>query len=168
MKRAPIRSDLTAEYVRSLLGYDPQSGIFVWKVTRARTAKAGMRAGRARKDKYREITVAGHGYLEHRLAWLVTYDEWPRLDVDHVDGDKSNNAACNLRHASRSDNCKNAIRRGCYFRKDNGKYAAAIQVDGKRLHLGLFQTEELARAAYLSASEKHFGEFSVVNRPVAA
>lgn len=163
MKRAPIRNDLTAEFVRSLLGYDGETGIFIWK-KRSGPLIVGSRAGYLRKDGYREIMIKGHSYLEHRLAWLILHGEWPVLDVDHKDTNKSNNAAKNLRQATRSNNCFNADHRGYYFIKDRQKYRVAVTVNGRVKIVGSYDTAEEAAAARLVAVHNHYGEYSPTRR----
>lgn len=161
------RNDLTAEYLRSLLNYDALTGLLTWKITRSHTALAGSRAGYKMAIGYICIMIDGRSYLAHRLAWLHYYGEWPSDGVDHRDGDKANNPIVNLRTSSQGQNCANVKRRlgGCSFNKRNGRFAAKICVGGKQIHLGYFDTREEGEAAYLAATVKYHGEFSIVHRP---
>jgi hypothetical protein len=160
MKRPPNRADLSAEFVRSLFSYDPETGTLVWKVQRRRI-KIGTRAGFVRRDGYREITISDIGYLEHRLAWLIVHGEWPASEIDHIDRNKANNAITNLRLVTRGLNRRNTVHRGYYLRPDNGKHMAYIAGhDGKRIQLGHFDSPEDAHEAYRRASIEMFGEFS--------
>ena len=93
------------------------------------------------------------------------------MDVDHVDGDKRNNTAENLRTATRQENSKNVNCplgvigiRGAYRVRD-GKYKSQICVNGVRVHLGYFDTPEDAGKAYIAAADKFHGEFAFKNRP---
>ena len=87
---------------------------------------------------------------------------------DHIDGNTLNNSRGNLRIATPSQNCRNQkIRinnksgyKGVSWRKDTEKWAAYINFDGKKNHLGFFSTPEQAHAAYCSAAAKHHGEFA--------
>lgn len=92
-----------------------------------------------------------HEYL-HRLVWLYTYGYWPTEDIDHLDGDGTNNAISNLRHVSRAINLKNK-RRGKTLIATSGyrgvecvadKHRAWKKEGGVKTHLGMFDTPEEA------------------------
>lgn len=68
---------LTQCRLRELLSYDPDRGIFVWRVKAARNTIIGSEAGRISSGGYREIGVGGRLYFAHRLAWLYVHGEWP-------------------------------------------------------------------------------------------
>lgn len=93
---------LTAERLRELLSYDPETGWFTWRVTRSSNgrADAGSRAGALRSDGYRHVTVDQHKYKEHRLAWLYMTGKWPEADLDHKNNTRDDNRFSNLRAAS--------------------------------------------------------------------
>src|ERR1700744_5004792 len=106
------RNDLTAGYVRSILDYDPETGIFVWKHRPTHpkswnTRYAGKVAGRKSKSKYLEIGIDGFLYISHRIAWLHFYGDYPREEIDHIDNNRQNNKICNLREATPQQNKKN-------------------------------------------------------------
>jgi len=72
--------------------------------------------------------------------------------IDHIDGDKLNNSVENLRITNGNGNQQNRKNvKGYYFNKKLNKYHARIRVNGKRIHLGLFDTKEDAHNAYLDA-----------------
>ena len=98
---------LSAVRLRSLLDYDPKTGIFQWKRANARR-KAGERAGWIRPDGRNLIRIGPTRYLASRLAWLYVYGEWPERYVDHIDRDKANDAISNLRQADKQQNSWNA------------------------------------------------------------
>jgi len=90
---------------------------------------------------------------------------------DHVDGNKLDNRRENLRAATphqNSCNCGVCLRhtssfKGVDFHKPAKRWRALIAVDGKRIHLGLFDSREQAAAAYNAASLKYHGEYGRVN-----
>lgn len=94
----------TKEVISGLLRYDAQTGHFYRKLN-GRRADTRMTIGYMRV----RITVAGvkHELLAHRLAFLMAYGDWPENEVDHINGDRSDNSISNLRHATRSQNAKN-------------------------------------------------------------
>jgi len=150
-------------YLLSELEYEPATGIFKWKRGKQGRA-ADLTAGYA-SNGYLRIFVAGKSYQAHRLAFFMMNGREPADEVDHIDGDTMNNAASNLREATRLENSRNRkSSRGFQKHRDRKKnpFQARIKYDGKIVSLGVFPTEELARAAYEQAANKHFGEFSPV------
>jgi hypothetical protein len=153
------KDDLSFDLVSDLLSYDPETGIFKWKQTRCGKAKAGGVAGKTKRSGYRSIMINGRAYFAHRLAWLLTTGRWPAADIDHIDGNPSNNRFFNLREATRSQNNWNTKRVGV-TKTPRGKFKSRIYVNNVAIALGDHPTFELARAAYLAAKEKYHGEFS--------
>lgn len=159
---------LTAEALREVIDYDPATGIFRWRVSRTNSIRAGDVAGCLnRATGYRYIWIDGKLRKASRLAIQYVTGDWPTKPVDHRNGVKNDDRFENLRIASIAQNAANSPRH-----RDNktgfkgvrlhspGKYAAAICVNGKREHLGLFATPESAHAAYLAAAKLHNGEFA--------
>lgn len=165
------QSVLTAKLVRELLHYDVLTGVFRWKVDRMCgryhkqfAARAGDIAGNVCKDGRVQIGILDRRFRAHRVAWLYVYGEWVP-EIDHIDGNNSNNAILNLRIADRFMNMQNLHKakkqNACGFlgvRKHHLKFVAQISVRGKYTYLGLFGTPELAHGAYLKAKrEMHEG-----------
>lgn len=109
MKQTRSKSNvLTQERLKELLEYKPESGEFVWLVSRG-SNKAGGRAGwQHRVYGYITIQVDGQSYHSHRLVWLYNYGEFPEEQIDHIDGSRNNNKLENLREASHSENMRNS------------------------------------------------------------
>ena len=90
----------------------------------------------------------------HRLAWFLYYGHLPINLIDHIDGDRSNNKIDNLRDVTHQQNLWNNTKaKGYSWDKASNKFQAKIAVNGKQKHLGLFNTEQEARNAYLKAKE---------------
>lgn len=163
------KNDVTPEEIEELLSYDPETGILTWKVDRmvgmyrnVVGAKAGDEAGGVCKTHgYRFIKVNGRKYRSHRLAWLLHYGEWPEHQIDHINGDRADNRIENLRSVTNQQNGQAAHTprknvsskyRGVYWYKSKRKWRAQIETDGKRKHIGYFDSElEAARAYDLAA-----------------
>lgn len=158
---------ITQAKLKDVVDYDPETGVFTWKVRLSSRVKVGQRAGSAHGGGYIEIGIFNRNYLAHRLAWLYVYGELPRK-VDHEDGDKTNNRIRNLRKCSSTQNMANrkvsssskSGLKGVSWSKSNRKWVAFIQVGGKTTYLGGFDTPELAHAAYCKAADEIYGEFS--------
>lgn len=158
---------ITVERLREVLAYDPETGVFTWKVTNSNRAPAGTRAGRVATHGYRRIRIDGTEYAEHRLAWLYMTGNWPEPETDHRDGDPANNRWSNLREATRSQNTANrrlaadrTLPKGV-SRSANGKRFVAQFVHQRVVrYLGTFDTASDAHAAYMFAARDHHGEFA--------
>jgi hypothetical protein len=90
----------------------------------------------------------------HRLAWYLHYGHLPNNSIDHIDGNRNNNKIQNLRDVTAQQNQWNHTKaKGYYWHKSSNKFCAYIKINGKMKHLGLFQTKQEARNAYLKAKE---------------
>jgi hypothetical protein len=150
---------ITAERARELLTYDVTTGCVAWKVARGKV-RPGRRAGNNRRDGYHVLRVDGRNVLAHRIAWLIVHGVWPSGDLDHINGDPSDNRLANLRDVSHSVNLQNrrvpqasatSGRLGVTWDKRNKRWQAAIRVGGKTRHIGRFDDIDVAAEAYLAA-----------------
>jgi hypothetical protein len=96
-------------------------------------------------------------YQAHRLAWFLFYGEWPIYEIDHINGDKTDNRIINLRDVPDRINAQNmGIHRNGHLpgvSKVGKKWRASIQIGKKQTHLGMFSTQEEAYRAYLAISD---------------
>lgn len=159
--------ELTRERLIQLLVYDRATGEFRWKVSRGRS-KAGSIAGRKSRLGYTQIRIDGRIYMSHRIAWLYETGGAPNGDIDHINGEKSDNRIDNLRDVTRAVNQQNRKTAqannnstgllGAYKTGTPGRYFARIRVDGKIHHIGVYGSAEEAHQAYLQAKRKmHIG-----------
>ena len=147
------------------LKYEPETGVFVWRVSR-QGVSSGAVAGTQDPSGYRKVMLNRRYYGSHRLAWLMTYGEWPSGLIDHIDGDPSNNRLANLRLSNASLNAANKKRtsknksgfKGVSLVKSTGKWFASIKVNGKSINLGHYDDPSVAHAVYMNAARLHFGE----------
>lgn len=147
------------------LAYEPETGEFRWKSGKPRgSAKVGGLAGTVHTSGRKYVRVDGRTYLAHRLAWALTHGEWPRGEIDHIDGNNGNNALANLRdvdhhvnmqnlRAAKADNSCGSL--GVYQIKSSGRWRAQIKAVGVKKHIGCYATRDEAAAAYLTAKRKH-------------
>jgi len=156
------------ETIKSIFDYDPDTGIFRWKVAPGKKIKKGQIAGGINTQGYVRISTK-YGLLRaHRLAWYITYGYLPK-ELDHINHNKSDNRICNLRECTRSQNRANTLPhknrkyKGIYFDKRCGKYRVQIGHNNKLYYLGRFDTPELAARAYNAKALELFGEFAYLN-----
>jgi hypothetical protein len=154
-------SNLTAEFLRELLSYDPDTGFFYNRQYRGPKSPVGGKAGTVNAVGYSQIRVIGKIHLSHRLAWLYVYGTFPEGNIDHVNRDKLDNRICNLREANKSENSQNKslpqsnnTHGFLGVTRDSGRWAARITTNGKTKYIGLFDTPEIAHAAYLCEKRK--------------
>jgi len=166
-------ADLDFAELRRILRYDPDTGAFYRLVPSGNGRyKPGSRADHVASSNYGKYPVyrvyaKGKAYEAHRLAWFYMTGEWPKYLIDHIDNEGTNNAWRNLREATRITNAHNAKRH-----KDNSTgykgvckitehiFMAAIQVNGKRIHLGKYKSALEAHEVYCIAAKRYFGEFA--------
>jgi len=154
---------LDATTVRALFSYNPETGEFTRLVTQGKRRTKSGKVGSDDLYGYKTTRIGGKSYKLHRLAWLYMTGEWPRGDVDHINGARSDNRFCNLRDVPRKTNLENrrAAKNnrstgllGAYYDARKHHYYARISQHDKTIHLGTFQTAEAAHAAYLAAKRK--------------
>lgn len=157
---AGVTNELTHSRLLEKLVYERTTGVFRWR-SNTRGAKAGVIAGAIGSNGYRKITIDTKQYRAHRLAWFYVHGSWPEA-IDHRDHNKDNNSIKNLRDASRNINSQNLI--SAQRRNKTGllgvaphrkKWAAKLVANGKKVWLGVFDTPELAHAAYVGAKRVH-------------
>ena len=105
--------------------------------------------------------VDGEQVRLHRFIMKLGKDDKDKV-VDHIQTgleNRANNCKSNLRICSTQENSRNNNAKG-YHELLNGKYMAYINMDGKFINLGYFETEEHAKAVRIMAEKEHFGNFS--------
>lgn len=161
-----IKIDLSREYLREIFNYNSDTGEVTWRVRTSIRNMVGNRVGTVNKNGYHIVTINYRRYRLHRLIWIYLHGAISNyMDIDHINGNPSDNRQANLRLASRSQNNANIGRRkklasskykGVCFDKSKNKWKAQIDYLGKHYNLGRFPTEELAYGAYCNkARELH-------------
>lgn len=156
-------NNLSAEQLRRLLAYDPETGEFTRRVRTSNRIKVGDKVGTLREaDGYLCANVEGRVHLMHRLAWLYVYGKWPSRNIDHINGIGTDNRIGNLREANHEENAQNITAHkdnrtgylGVTWSKAADGYLARIQVAGITHRLGIFPTAEEAHGAYRIAKKQ--------------
>ena len=144
---------LTQERLKELLFYNPETGIFTWKVKRPKRS-IGSVAGCVKVYGYRYISVDGTVYFAHRLAVLYMEGYVPENEVDHINRRRDDNRYGNLREATRQCNARNcsmnsnnsSLVKGVHYDNTRGKWFVQVGLDGPPRFLGRFG--DFLEAAY--------------------
>lgn len=175
--------------IRKYLSYDPSTGVLTWKPRELETfVDKGMRsaatlhrfwnakyAGKAAGELgfsrgYRGIKFNGCLLRTHRIIFALVTGSWPIGEIDHINGDRSDNRWCNLRDVSKSDNQRNAklrkdnLSRHTGIRRRGAKWDVRIRHNRVTEYLGRFSTLEEAIFARKTA-ERRYGYHENHGRP---
>ena len=110
---------------------------------------AGKLAFTANSDGYRIGAIFDRLQKSHRIIWAMTRGEWPRNQIDHIDGDRGNNRIENLRDVTNQENAQNITipsdntsgTIGVTWCKKNGSWKAQIGVNQRLINLGYFDAK---------------------------
>lgn len=159
----------SVDFLRSVLHYDEVSGVLTWAprclsdfskdkyhkawVSRCQGKEAGSQVKKKNKI-YKVIYVGGCRMYSHRVAWAIHYGKHPDDEIDHKNGNSSDNSIDNLRIVSRKENSRNVGLQansrsgfcGVNWHVKAGRWKARVKIDGKEKYLGLFDCPEQAAA----------------------
>lgn len=152
---------ITQERLKRVYHYNPSTGIFKRREGAQRTGRVVKPEGST--TRYLLICVDGKEYRAHRLSWLYMYGEWPRKQIDHIDGDGLNNAIVNLRDVTPLENCRNRPKSkanntgivGVFWNSNKNAYVAKIMVGGRHIHLKQTKDKFEAVCARKAAENKY-------------
>ena len=174
-----MRKEISYDKVRELFDYDSKSGELIWKersIEQCKTKRgctvwnkkyAGKPAGAVTEFGYKRINIKGSHYRAHRVVWMWHKGEWPKHQIDHINGNRMDNRIENLRDVEPKYNSYNMNKvrgvvplKGVWFVKRDGTFQAGIRKEGKLHHLGIYSTAEEAHAAYCVKAKELFGEYA--------
>lgn len=154
---------ITQNHLKEALEYNPDTGIFIWKINPSMGTKSGSIAGSVNDEGYIKIAYKRKIYSAHRLAWLYMYGSMPEDKIDHRNGIKSDNRIINLRSATHMQNLCNQRKPmsnnttgylGVSYSKKNRKFVAQIRINGRLKYLGSFSKAIEAHEAYLKVKRQ--------------
>jgi hypothetical protein len=160
-------SSLSHEWLLSNVKYYPDAGQLWW-------AKSGRGRNRSKPINgrhaggYLRIRIFGEFYMQHRVIWFYMTGEWPKDQIDHINGVRDDNRWENLREATAVQNSRNRRAsknnksgfKGVYLCKQTKKWSACIWLNGKSVNLGRFDWPKEAHEAYCKAAKENHGEFA--------
>lgn len=156
--------EICQKLLQEIFSYE--DGNLIWKQQTGRRISVGNIAGR-NCHGYRMIGLFQKQYMAHRLIFMFHHGYFP-AEVDHIDGNKSNNKIENLRAATHAENLRNQKLRSdsvsghknVYWSKREQKWRVGIVVNKKQKHIGYFKDRELAELVAIESSNLYHKEFS--------
>lgn len=162
------KPNVSLDDLRSLMVFEESTGFLRWRGYANRMARPGSIAGSVSNLGYVKIKINRRLYAAHRLVWFYVKGVWPNGELDHINGNRSDNRIENLREATRSENCGNSKHKGnaTGFKgvtKVWGGFIAVIMKEGKKSWLGRFDSPEIAAIVYDITALELFGKFAKTN-----
>jgi hypothetical protein len=159
-----------AEELKRTFRYDPKTGCLFYLKNPRPNVNKDARASRLLKRGYLYVSFKNKKILAHRVIIAIVSGCWPSGQIDHINGDRTDNRYENLRVVEQWQNNANARvssrnksgHKGVSITKRG--IISTITVRGKTIRLGSFQTVEAAAEAYKRASLQYFGEYSYFAR----
>jgi len=152
----------------NVLQYDPDKGEFYWRERTGTRVRIGDRAGSFQYSR-RSIRIDGSLYRAARIAWAMYYNIWPPLgfEIDHINGDVTDDRIKNLRLVTHAQNTMNNNKRrdnksgtAGVIRTKEGNFRAFITIKRAQKNLGTFKTLTAAVSARKTAEKQFFGEYA--------
>jgi hypothetical protein len=182
-----MKTELTAEYVREALDYNPETGDLVWKArpiwhfkdrrimdswnSRYVGLGAGTPVNPSSKDRnnyYLHMLLDKKSYLVHRIIWMHVHGSFPEEQIDHINNDRKDNRLTNLREATAAQNQHNkplqvnntSGSKGLYFDKTAKSWLVRVNREGKTVFCERRKSREEAEKALREYREKEHLEFA--------
>ena len=150
--------------------YVREDGLY-WKKQPNQRIKINSKSGYSRLDGYKKVSIKRKTYYEHQLIFFYHHGYFPK-EIDHVNGNPSDNRIENLREVTHSQNLANSQKKkkgsskfkGVCWIKPDKIWMASITVNKQHIHLGRFKTEKEAAIAYNKKADELFNKFAKLNK----
>jgi len=171
-----LKIELTAEIVRELLHYDPDTGVLTWRYRyrkwfkrdqdfltwNKRWAYKKIAENKKLQYGYKVTKIFSEGYFVHRIIWLYMTGNWPN-QIDHKNHDRSDNKWFNLRDVNHKENHRNRTLQnnntsghsGVTWYPNYNKWLSRIKYNNKVIYLGYFNNKSNAIKARKAAEIKY-------------
>ncbi len=172
---------VAAPEVRELIRYDPATGKLFWLERDVSFFRDGKHSAEHRQRCWNSryagteafTSIDSRGYRQgwicnrhesaHRVIWAVVHGCWPAQEIDHVNGDRSDNRLANLREVTPQENRRNmsiSARNtsgvaGVNWDARRETWRARITVNYKEIYLGEFSIFDEARSARKAAEQQY-------------
>jgi hypothetical protein len=151
----------------ALFLFDCIDGSLYWKNPTHGKAIKGSKAGFINNDGYYQISIYGKKFKEHQIVYLIKNGFIPK-EIDHINGNRTDNRIENLREVTRSQNMCNKTTnklntsgsKNVSWKAKINKWQVAINFNGKRKYIGVFEDFEFAELVATEARNKYHGEYA--------
>jgi len=158
----------TQEEIHKYFIYIPETGVFLNRITRSNQAKEGHQSGCVDQTGYIYIYFKMTRLLAHRMAWMYMYGIEPDGQIDHINGDRTDNRIANLRVSTAHQNARNRGLsknsstgfKNISWNAERGSWEVSIKMNGKKAFFKRFKILQEAQRAAISAREELHGEFA--------
>ena len=154
------------ERIKELFHYNQEEGALYWRQRHNSQIDLAKPAGWLEQSGYRGVRVDGVKYKRHRVIWCLFNGDPGAMEIDHINRIKGDDRIENLRAVTKSQNQLNrsalVVNKSGYKGVDRqgNKYRAQItDSEGRKKHLGFYDTPQEAAEAYLAAAVVYHGEF---------
>lgn len=163
---------IEAAELTNLFDVDFHAGTLTWKnVSKYHKEKNGCPAGTPRKNRndkvYWVITIRKHAYKRSRIIFAMAHGRWPKDNIDHINGNSTDDRLVNIREATATQNAWNHKTRSKRLPLPmgvrvvgSGRYQARISCNKQMHHLGTYATPEEASIVYRQHRKEKFGAFA--------
>lgn len=158
----------TPEELAERIKYDPDTGDLTWlplsdpskwRITWNKKFAGTKALNNLSKRGYLVGSWKPYTLVAHRVAWAIYHGQHPTGQIDHINGDRTDNRICNLRDVVNAENARNSALKannrsgipGVYRHSQTGKWTAQINSDGKTIGLGCFSRKSDAVIARKAA-----------------
>ena len=168
------------EMLRKVLRYEPETGDLFWRTRPLDMFQDGVQSAlhscrrynstyankQAFRNKchngyYRGLAL-GRQMLAHRAIWAIFYGRWPACQIDHINGNPSDNRIHNLREVSHAENSRNMSlkktntsgHQGVSWCDTRKNWRAYVNINGKYKYIGRFDCKDAAVKASKDARRK--------------
>tara|TARA_R110000868_G_scaffold212233_1_gene462209 strand:- start:7 stop:516 length:510 start_codon:yes stop_codon:yes gene_type:complete len=160
---------LTQEKLKTLLSYDPDTGILTWRKKFCRSIKVGSQVGTPTSEGYVAFQIGGKKFYAHRAIWFFVHGVWPPEEIDHINHVRNDNRLCNLRLANRLENSHNTQKheknfsghKGVVWHIRNKKWQVQMRFKGKAYYVGQFINLEEAIQARFQTETKLYADHNL-------
>lgn len=147
-----------------------------WKMNTGNKSFVGKEAGCVHKQptgySYVKIGLDGKNLRKTTIIWLLVHGRLPNGDVDHINGNSTDDRLCNLREATRTQNMANKRMhknnksgvKGVFWCTQRNMWRVNIRKNKKSYYVGHYKDKEEAGKAYISKAVEFYGQFATDRR----
>lgn len=150
---------MNQEELKKIVEYNPDTGVFI---------RDNREIGGKTFQGYLTASIKGNRFLLHRLAFLYMLGNLPSGQVDHVNGDRTDNRWANLRLVTRQQNMfnkranlnRNLDMKNVYWMPHLKRYRVKMKINKITKHFGYFDNLEQAIERAKEVQKEYHGEYA--------